>query len=44
MKILVCFKTVWNLEYSTPKELCSLRDGTLNIELFGRRLGNYDEE
>lgn len=43
MKILVCFKTVCNLEHSTPKELCSLRNGTLNVELFGRRLGNYDE-
>lgn len=43
MKILVCFKAVYNLEKITSQELCDLRDGKLDLEVFGRKIGNYDE-
>lgn len=43
IRILVCFKTVYDLEHAVPQELCDLRDGKLNPGVFGRRLGNYDE-
>lgn len=43
MKILVCFKAIYDLEQITPQELCDLRDGKLEISVFSRKIGNYDE-
>lgn len=43
IKILACFKIARDFEGITPSELCSLRDGTLNISLFKKIIGCYDE-
>ena len=43
MRILVCFKTVYDLEYITPQELVSLQDGSLDLSVFKKKIGSYDE-
>ena len=43
LKILGCFKIVRDFEGITPSELCDLRDGTLNLSVFRKIIGNYDE-
>ena len=43
MKILVCFKIVHDLEYITPQELLSLADGSLDLSVFKKIIGSYDE-
>lgn len=43
MRILVCFKAVYDMEHITPLELCRLRDGEMELSLFQRKWGNYDE-
>lgn len=43
MKILVCFKAIYDMEQITPQELCDLRDGKLEVSVLSRKIGNYDE-
>lgn len=43
MKILVCFKAVYDIEHITPLELCRLRDGEMDLSLFQRKWASYDE-
>lgn len=43
IKILVCFKIIRDFEGITPSELCSLRDGALNVSFFKKIIGSYDE-
>lgn len=43
MRILVCFKIVNDLEYITPGELLSLQEGLLDLSVFKKIIGSYDE-
>ena len=43
MRILVCFKIVYDLEDVTPEELVSLQEGSLDISVFKKIIGSYDE-
>jgi electron transfer flavoprotein alpha/beta subunit len=43
MRILVCFKIVYDLEDVTPEELVSLQEGGLDISVFKKIIGSYDE-
>lgn len=43
MKLLVCFKITKDVEHITPEELVELCDGTLNLSVFRKRFGMYDE-
>ena len=43
MRILVCFKVVYDLEYITPQELLSLQNDSLDIAVFKKIIGSYDE-
>lgn len=43
MRIVVCFKMEYDLEQITPEELFLLRDGALNLSVFRRGVGSWDE-
>ena len=43
MRILVCFKVVYDLENITPQELLSLQNGSLDLAVFKKIFGTYDE-
>lgn len=43
MKILACFKIVCDFERITPAELTALQEGSLNLSVFKRIFGSYDE-
>lgn len=43
MRIVVCFRMVYELDQITPEELYRLRDGELNLSVFRRILGSWDE-
>ena len=43
MRILACFKVIHDLEYITPEELLSLQNGSLDLSVFKKIIGSYDE-
>jgi electron transfer flavoprotein beta subunit len=43
VRILVCFKITFDLEYITPGELLALKEGRLDLSVFQRIIGGYDE-
>jgi len=43
MRILVCFKIIYDLEHITPEELLLLQNGTLDLSVFKKIFGSYDE-
>lgn len=43
MRIIACFKMEYDLEQITPEELFLLRDRALNLSVFRRGIGSWDE-
>lgn len=43
IKILVCFKITRDFENITPSELRELCNGTLDLDIFRKKFGSYDE-
>jgi electron transfer flavoprotein alpha/beta subunit len=43
VRLLTCFKVTYDIEYITPEELLALHNGVLDLSVFQKVIGNYDE-